>query len=87
VLFNQYPDKQVYVGAQLDDGTYLAGWVLSYSPNSDETADRELTLSGPISFRSPTADVVSELDVGAIALSARRIQYLTVSYLDPATPA
>jgi hypothetical protein len=82
-LFKQFPDKQVYAGAMLDDGSYLGGWVLSFSPNSDETADRELTLSGPISYRSPTVDEPVDLGVGAVALSARRIQYLTVSYLEP----
>jgi hypothetical protein len=84
VLFQQYPDKLVYAGAVLDDGSYLGGWVLSYSPDSDETADRELTLSGPISYRSPTEDAVVDLGVGAVAVSARRIQYLTVSYVEPA---
>ncbi|MEO6703710.1 MAG: DUF6338 family protein [Jatrophihabitantaceae bacterium] len=83
VLFNQYPDARVYVGVTLDDGSYLGGWVLSYSPDSDESADRELTLSGPISYRSPTAANAGNLDVGAVAVSARRIQYLTVSYIQP----
>ncbi|MFL6161057.1 MAG: DUF6338 family protein [Jatrophihabitantaceae bacterium] len=87
ILFNQYPDTQVYAGAMLDDGSYLGGWILSFSPDSDETADRELTLSGPISYRSPTADDAVDLGVGAVAVSARRIQYLTVSYVDRAAAA
>jgi hypothetical protein len=67
----------------LDDGSYLGGWVLTYSPDSDETADRELTLSGPVTYRSPTGQEAMDLGVSAVAVSARRIQYLTVSYLEP----
>jgi hypothetical protein len=36
-----------------------------------------------ITYRSPTAYEAIDLGVGAVAISARRIQYLTVSYLDP----
>lgn len=71
-------------GVTLEDGTYLGGYVLSYSPDSKETADRELTLSGPINFRAPDSNDDGEgtrLEVGAIAISARRINYLTVSYI------
>ncbi|HEU5268924.1 MAG TPA: DUF6338 family protein [Jatrophihabitans sp.] len=82
-LFNQYPDKQAYAGAVLDDGSYLGGWLLTFSLDSDETADREITLTGPIAYRSPTAAKAVDLGVGAVAVSARRIQYLTVSYLEP----
>jgi len=82
-LFNQYSDRQAYAGTVLDDGSYLGGWVLRFSPDSDETADRELTLSGPVTYRSPTGDETVDLGVSAVAVSARRIQYLTVSYLEP----
>jgi hypothetical protein len=81
-LFNQYPDKEAYIGAVLDDGSYLGGWLLAYNPDSAETADRDITLTGPITYRSPTAYEAVDLGVGAVAVSARRIQYLTVSYLD-----
>lgn len=83
VLFNQHPDKQVYAGVALDDGTYLSGWVLSFSPDSDETADREITLSGPVMISTASSPTLVDLGVGAVAISARRIQYLTVSYVDP----
>jgi hypothetical protein len=82
-LFNQYPDKQAYAGAVLDDGSYLGGWLLAFNPDTNETADRELALAGPIAYRSPTAYETVDLGVGAVAVSARRVQYLTVSYLEP----
>lgn len=82
-LFNADPDSRVYVGCTLDDGTYLAGWLLSFSPNSDETENRELVLVGPIAFRAPDAIDETTLQVGAVTVSARRLQYLTVSYIQP----
>lgn len=90
VLFNQHPEAKVYASVTLDDGSFLGGWVLSYSPDSDETADRELTLSGPITYRSSTSEDAAELGVGAVAVSARRIQFLSVSYItddDSSSPA
>lgn len=93
-LFTNEPDIRVYAGCTLDDGSYLGGYVLSYSPNSEETADRELVLAGTITFRGAESDAEPiDLDVGAVAISARRLQYLTVSYLEtppepePAGPA
>ncbi len=81
VLFNAQPASRCYVGCTLDDGTYLAGFLYTYSPDSDETADRELTLTGPIEYRATGSADTAELTVGAIAISARKVQYLTVSYL------
>jgi hypothetical protein len=80
-LFSAYPDRRVYVGCTLDDGTYVGGWLLSYSPDSDETDNRELALTGPLAFRAPEAENTDTLEVGAVTISARRLQYLTVSYL------
>lgn len=80
-LFTAYPDKRVYVGCTLDDGTYLGGWLLSYSPDSDETENRELVLTGPLAFRGPDAEDTGTLEVGGVTISARHLQYLTVSYL------
>lgn len=65
----------------LEDGTYLGGWVNSYSPDSDETADPELTLAGPITFRGSEDDEPSDLGVSAVSISARRPSYLTVTYV------
>jgi hypothetical protein len=80
-LFSAYPDRRVYAGCTLDDGTYVGGWLLSYSPDSDETENRELALTGPLAFRAPEAEETDTLEVGAVTISARRLQYLTVSYL------
>ena len=85
-LFHENPGKRVYVGVVLDDDTYLGGPVLSYSPDSDETADRELTLTAPIAYRGANNTKPIRLEVGAVAVSARHIRYLTVTYQEPESP-
>lgn len=83
--FSGYPEYRAWVQVELLDGTHLAGYVDSFSPDSDETADRELTLAGPIESRTSGRDDVQELDVNYAIVSARQIQYLTVTFHDPDT--
>ncbi|MFE7532888.1 DUF6338 family protein [Streptomyces rhizosphaericola] len=82
LLFREHPDTDVYVGCVLDDGSYLAGQLHSYSRVPTEHGDRELTLRGDISYRPPGDDVTVVLpEVNAATVSARRITFLTVSYV------
>ncbi|WP_158842035.1 DUF6338 family protein [Saccharothrix deserti] len=82
LLFTAHPDAKVFVGCVLDDGSYVAGRLLSFSRAAEDVADRELTLTGPITYRAPEKTETSVLpDVGATAISARRIVLLNVSYL------
>ena len=81
-LFERYRDAKVYVGCELEDGSYLGGDLLTYNSDEDETENRELALAAPITFRASEADDDVELDdVGAVSVSARQIKFLTVSYL------
>jgi Family of unknown function (DUF6338) len=50
-LFHLHPDSYKHVGCNLDDSSFISGWLLSYSPDNEETGDRELTLSAPLFFR------------------------------------
>lgn len=87
-LFEQYPDSTVYVGCELEDGSYLGGELFTYNSDEDETEDRELALSAPITYRSAGTDDEVELeDVGAVSVSARRIKFMTVTYLPPSDGA
>jgi hypothetical protein len=83
------PGTDRYVGCILDDDTYLYGKLYSFNPNPNEIEDRELILLGPITVRNPGEDTEYILGgsgedegVGAVSISARRIQYLSVSYLE-----
>lgn len=83
------PGTDRYVGCILEDDTYLGGKLYSFNPNPNEMGDRELILLGPITVRNPGEDTEYILGgsgddegVGAVSVSARSIQYLSVSYLE-----
>jgi Family of unknown function (DUF6338) len=89
-LFLAMPTKLCYITCVLDDGTYLAGPLHSFNPTPSETSDRDLTLADPVQYRPQGGTELSRLGgtagVGAVCISARRIKYFTVSFLDPDTP-
>lgn len=86
-LFTAHPDCRVHVGCHLSDGTYVAGWLLTYSRSATDVADRELTISGPVQYRAPGQDEATELqNVGAVAVSARQLTLLQVSYVRVGQP-
>jgi hypothetical protein len=81
LLFSEHPGARIYVGCLLDDGSYVTGRLRTYSRASEDDEDRDLTLTGPISYRGPGDTNAAVLpDVGAAAISARRLTLLTVSY-------
>jgi hypothetical protein len=78
------PDALVYVGCDLIDGTFIGGYLFSYNPDPDETEDRELVLSDPITYRPIGSETATELSqVGAMSIRAGRIRNVAVSFLDP----
>lgn len=80
-VFHKYPDTQKYVGCELLDGSYLAGYLMRYSTEPDEIADRELVLASPITYMSPMAQESSVLsNVGAVSVKASQMRYMTVTY-------
>jgi hypothetical protein len=86
-LFTAHPDCRVHVGCHLSDGTYVAGWLLTYSRSAADVADRELTISGPVQYRAAGQQEAVELpNVGALAVSARQLTLLQVSYVRAAQP-
>jgi hypothetical protein len=79
-VFHQHPDAYMYVGCQLQDDSYIAGFLMRYSTEVDETPDRELVLCAPISYR-PSGGKESPLDnVGTVTISASQLRFLTVTY-------
>ena len=88
LLFHEHPESTIHVGCALDDGSYIAGRLHSYSKAPVETGDRELTMSGDIFYRAPDGPDGGILpSVNAVSLSARRIVLLTVTYVLPDPPA
>ncbi|GHF40411.1 hypothetical protein FHX82_004822 [Amycolatopsis bartoniae] len=83
-LFSEHPGARIYVGCLLEDGTYVTGRLRTYSRSAEDGQDRDLTLTGPISYRAPGESSLAVLpDVGAAAVSARRLSLLTVTYQAP----
>ncbi|MFI7493006.1 DUF6338 family protein [Micromonospora echinaurantiaca] len=90
LLFHEHPESTIHVGCAIDDGSYVAGRLHSYSKAPVENGDRELTLSGEIFYRAPEDPDGGILpSVNAVSLSARRIVLLTVTYVlpEPGAPA
>ncbi|GAA5173301.1 hypothetical protein GCM10023214_55920 [Amycolatopsis dongchuanensis] len=86
MLFTEHPGARIHVGCRLDDGSYVAGRLRTYSRSGDDVPDRDLTLTGPISYRAPGETTTTVLpDVGAAAVSARNLTLLTVTYEVPVT--
>lgn len=83
-LFQQYPDSEVYVGCELEDGSYLGGALFTYNSDEDESENRELALSAPITYRPAGTNEETLIDdVGAVSVSARQIKFMTVTYRPP----
>jgi uncharacterized protein DUF6338 len=77
----------IQVGAQLDDGTYVVGYLDHFNIDTGETADRDILLHGPLGL--VTADGQKHnLESMFTVISARRIVRVDFTHLAPsARPA
>ncbi len=90
-VFEEGPaDNFVYVGCDLQDGSYVGGLLEWYSTAVEETADRDLCLAEPLTFRpvgeseEPEAEQsrIQDLEgVSRVVVSARDVARMYVSYL------
>jgi hypothetical protein len=82
-LFHMNPDTRIYVSCELLDGTYVAGYLLTYSTEPDEISDRELTLASPMAYRAPGGRQPSVLpSIDAFSIKVSQMRYLGVSYIE-----
>lgn len=72
----------IFVGAQLDDGTYIEGQVFSFSPGVDGDENREIVLSAPLRLTTVNGRVVP-FGAQFTVISARHIVRLEVNHLKP----
>jgi len=82
----QWDKVSAYVGVELTDGAWLAGYVNTFSPNSDETGDRDIVILPPIQYRSAGADQPEQIEANQVIVSARQIKFMTVAYIPPPEP-
>jgi hypothetical protein len=80
-LFELHPDKYKKVECRLDDGTTISGWLRTYSHQYVDSADREIGLAAPLVIRDP-GQQARALDHGTLSVSARRIAYMYVAYVE-----
>lgn len=86
ILFDEdaVPEKTVpYAGIELDDGQWFEGYVGTFSTEAQDSADRELILVSPMKYREAglRAEPEALKGVDAVALSARRIRFVNVTYI------
>lgn len=87
LLFRDQPGIRVHLGCNLLDGSFVSGWLLSYSMSADDIADRDITLAAPIHYRPPGATETSELArTSAVMVSARQLSVLFVSHQTDTPP-
>ncbi len=88
-VFDEGPvGKRVYVGCDLEDRSYVGGFLDWYSTDVEETDDRDFVLAEPITFRPP--DDVEDRTIqefSRLVISARDVRRLYVSYVDPESAA
>ncbi len=81
-IFEEASDGHlVYVGCDMHDGAYLAGYLDWYSTEVEETADRDLALAAPITLKRGDGEEV--LSVERVLVSARDIVRMFVAYVVP----
>ncbi|WP_435583452.1 DUF6338 family protein [Amycolatopsis thermoflava] len=84
VVFEQRdPTARKHVGCMLDDGSYVAGNLVSFNNDASDTSDRDLILGAPINYRAPGDDELVPYPASAVCISARRIVSMFVTYRDP----
>jgi hypothetical protein len=78
--------SKVYLGCDMNDGSYIGGYLDWYNTDVDEVADRDIVLAAPIATRIDGHDV--ESDFQRVVLSARNIAKISVTFLAgaPAKP-
>jgi len=72
------PDTRVYLGCDMNDGSYVSGYLDWSNTDIDEVADRDLVLASPITIVIDGQESDSECQ--RIILSARNIAKLSVDF-------
>lgn len=80
--FNAAPDTYKVLHCELLDGSLISGSLLSFTPQLEETVDRSLVLTAPLTIRQPTDAQAQPWPNGTVVLSAGQIKHVAVAYMD-----
>lgn len=88
LVFNMHADQpgRIRVGAQMDDGSYISGYLRHFSVDPEDTADRDLVLQAPLQLTTCAHEPLN-LSYNYCILSARRFVRLDVQHLAPVEAA
>lgn len=75
----------VYLGCDMRDGAFVGGLLDWYNTSTYETADRELALAAPITYRPPNDPEHRVLNIERLVISNREIVRMLVSYVRSAS--
>lgn len=82
VAFIKHPKTRKYLEVVLTDGTCINGLLGSSQTQVRESDHRDLVIAHPISVREIGGDYVCLSNTGVIVVSATRIKYLAVQYVE-----
>lgn len=83
--FQVYPDSYVWVTCDLVDGRVIGGWLRSANPQTEETGERSIVLTGTLRMRgTDPADEFEDMHTGTTVISADQLRFVAVSYFDSA---
>ena len=78
-------DSYVYLECHLTDGSYVAGPLVWYNTDLEDSPDRDLVIGQPLTLLGPDGEPIKG-SLGAQAiLSAREIRQILVTYVDRST--
>jgi len=82
-LFEVADDTIVRVACELDDGSWVDGWVYDWNAQPEEDSDRSIVVHAPVRARASGTDATIHLvGVGYTVISQSRIVRLDVTQVD-----
>jgi hypothetical protein len=84
MMFEKLPrGRDVQVGCNLEDGSYVTGLLASFNNSADDSPDRDIVLGAPIKYRPPgtTIDPIPYGSASVVSIPASRIVSTFAGYI------
>ena len=78
-------DSYVYLECHLTDGGYVAGPLVWYNTDLEDSPDRDLVIGQPLTLLGPDGEPTQGSPGAQAILSAREIRQIVVTYVDRST--
>ena len=78
-------DSYVYLECHLNDGSYVAGPLVWYNTDLEDSPDRDLVIGQPLTLLEPDGEPIEGSPGAQAILSAREIRQILVTYVDRST--